>query len=104
MPGLEQNGVPVSDAKTSRKPATLEEKKNILGEKKRRFTPPRLEEVEEFCQERRNGIDAQRFVDFYAAKGWMVGKNKMVCWRSAVRTWEGKNRNTSSLAVKDYML
>ena len=104
MPGLGQNGVPESNAKTSHKPATLEEKKRILGEKKRRFTPPRLEEVEEFCQERRNGIDAQRFVDFYAAKGWMVGKNKMVCWRSAVRTWEGKNRNTSSLAVKDYIL
>lgn len=53
-----------------------------------RFTPPSVEDVRAYCQERRNGIDPQAFVDFYASKGWMVGKNKMKDWKAAVRNWE----------------
>lgn len=56
--------------------------------KSTRFIPPTLEEVAAYCQERHNRVDASRFVDFYTAKGWMVGKNKMKDWKSAVRTWE----------------
>jgi len=41
-----------------------------------------------YCRERNNGIDPQRFIDFYSAKGWMIGKNKMKDWKAAVRTWE----------------
>lgn len=53
-----------------------------------RFTPPTVEEVAAYCLERKNHVDPQRFVDFYAAKGWMVGKNRMKDWKAAVRTWE----------------
>lgn len=53
-----------------------------------RFTPPSLEEVTAYCQSRGNGVDAQRFVDFYTAKGWKVGREKMHDWKAAVRTWE----------------
>lgn len=56
-----------------------------------RFTPPTVEEVAEYCQERRNGVDAQRFVDFYASKGWKVGREGMKDWKAAVRTWEHRN-------------
>jgi hypothetical protein len=55
------------------------------------FTPPTVEEVQAYCQERNNKVDAQAFVDFYSSKGWMVGKNKMKDWKAAVRTWE-RNR------------
>jgi hypothetical protein len=44
--------------------------------------------VTEYCKERNNKVDPQSFVDFYTAKGWMVGKNKMRDWKAAVRTWE----------------
>lgn len=54
------------------------------------FAPPSFEEVKEYCEERRNGVDPERWHDFYAAKGWMVGKNKMKDWKAAVRTWEKK--------------
>ena len=54
----------------------------------RRFTPPTVEEVSTYCQERGNGVDAQRFVDFYASKGWKVGSSGMKDWRAAVRNWE----------------
>jgi len=55
------------------------------------FKPPTLEEVEAYCLERNNGIDAQQFIDFYSSKGWMIGKNKMKDWKAAVRTWEQRN-------------
>lgn len=64
-----------------------------------RFTPPSVEDVRAYCEERHNGIDPQRFVDFYEAKGWMLGKNKMKNWKAAVRTWEqrenGKEKELS---------
>jgi hypothetical protein len=59
----------------------------------KRFAPPTVEQVAEYCLERNNGIDPQRFVDYYTSNGWMVGKNKMKDWKAAVRTWE---KNTAS--------
>lgn len=54
-----------------------------------RFSPPTLEEVKAYCEERRNLVDPERFYNFYASKGWMVGKNKMKDWKAAIRgTWE----------------
>jgi len=52
------------------------------------FRPPDYKEVRAYCEERENQIDPVQFVDFYAAKGWMVGKSKMKDWQAAVRTWE----------------
>ena len=60
--------------------------------KPRRFTPPTLEEVQAYCEERKNGIDPQRFLDFYEAKGWKVGNQAMKDWRACVRTWEGRDK------------
>lgn len=58
---------------------------------KERFKKPTLEEVNEYCKERNNGIDAEYFIDFYESKNWMIGKSKMKDWKACVRTWE-KNR------------
>ncbi len=63
---------------------TIQSESNTIG----RFIPPNVEQVTEYCKERNNNIDPQSFVDFYTAKGWMVGKNKMRDWKAAVRTWE----------------
>ena len=57
------------------------------------FIPPSVEQVRAYCASRHNNVDAEAFVDFYSSKGWMIGKNKMKDWKSAVRTWErGDNR------------
>lgn len=56
--------------------------------KPKRFVPPTPDEVKAYCRERNNRVDAERFVDFYASKGWMVGKTKMRDWKASVRTWE----------------
>ena len=58
-----------------------------------RFTPPSLDDVKAYCEERGNNVDPERFVDFYESKGWMIGKNKMKDWKAAVRTWE-KDRSS----------
>lgn len=59
----------------------------------RGFVPPSVEDVRAYCEERRNGISAQQFVDYYTANGWMVGKSKMKDWRAAVRNWETRRRD-----------
>lgn len=63
--------------------------------KRKCFTPPTVDEVRAYCQERGNNIDPQRFVDFYESKGWFVGKNKMKDWKAAVRNWEGRDKQNT---------
>jgi len=58
----------------------------------KKFNIPTLEEVTDYCIERSNTIDAQNFIDFYASKGWMVGKNKMKDWKSCIHTWEASDK------------
>lgn len=55
------------------------------------FEAPSAGEVAEYCTERKNNVNAEHFINFYASKGWMIGKNKMKDWRAAVRTWEKKD-------------
>lgn len=75
-------------------PDNIPDKKEIGGqapsapEKTTRFKPPTVEEVAAYCLERGNHVDAQRFVDYYTANGWMRGKTKIKDWRACVRTWE----------------
>lgn len=66
--------------------------------KRKCFTPPTLEEVQAYCQERDNNVDPQRFVDFYESKGWLVGNSKMKNWKAAVRTWENRDRDQPKTA------
>lgn len=54
------------------------------------FVPPTVEEVYLYCEQRHNGIDAQRFVDYYTAKGW---KN-ITDWKAQIRVWESRKEIT----------
>lgn len=85
----QQNDQQVDQRPTSNRPQLNKGNKEEQGIKPRkRFTPPTIEEVSTYCQERGNGVDAQRFVDFYASKGWKVGNAGMKDWHAAVRNWE----------------
>lgn len=64
-------------------------KENI---KEKRFVPPSVDEVREYITEKGLKVNAESFVDFYASKGWLVGKNKMKDWRAAVRNWDRSQR------------
>lgn len=59
----------------------------------RRRTPPMQRptvwEVENFCRTQDlQLVDAQRFVDYYEANGWKVGRNPMRSWQAAARNWQ----------------
>ena len=68
------------------------DKRKKVAPKKERFKPPSLQEVQEYCNERQNDIQAYKFVNFYQSKGWKVGNQPMKDWQAAVRTWEQKNK------------
>lgn len=59
----------------------------------RKFIKPTVEQVKAYCRERSNGIDAERFVDYYESNGWRVGKTPMKDWQAAVRTWERRDKD-----------
>ena len=59
--------------------------------KRYRFIPPTVEEVEDYINEKGYRIDAHKFVDYYTANGWRVGKSPMKDWRAAVRNWSRNN-------------
>lgn len=61
--------------------------------------PPTLENVSVYCQENGYEINAQKFIDFYTSKGWMIGKNKMQDWKAAVRNWSRQERKESEKAA-----
>lgn len=60
-----------------------------------RFTPPTVEEVSAYAAEKGWKdwqFNAQRFVDFYASKGWKVGKDPMKDWKAAARGWVARQQ------------
>ena len=83
------------------------EKQELAKVKSKRFVPPTFEQVKEYCAERKNSVDAERFVSYYDSNGWKVGKNPMKDWKAAVRTWERSGFNTpqkaKSISSPDYV-
>lgn len=90
-----QNGYIGKDSigKVSKDKDSKEE--SVREKKAKRFYPPTLDEVKQYCEERKNNIDPMAFIDFYSSKGWMIGKNRMKDWKAAVRTWERKRKEQS---------
>ena len=87
---------PAKTEQTEQKVATPEESpaesQTAKPKKAAAFVKPTVEEIAEYCSERKNGIDPQAFYDFYESKGWKVGAAKMKDWRASVRTWEQRRK------------
>jgi hypothetical protein len=66
-----------------------------------KFAIPSIEEIEAYCAERQNNINAHRFYDFYTSKGWYVGKNKMTDWKASIRLWEKNSQSNTSNQTAD---
>ncbi len=58
----------------------------------KKFVRPTVEEVKAYCLERNNGVDPEKWFDFYQSKGWRVGSQPMKDWKAAVRTWEKRDK------------
>lgn len=82
----EQSAIPETETETY----TQETEKRGAS----RFSPPTLDEVKAYCADRKNHVNPETFVDFYAAKGWKVGNQPMKDWKAAVRTWEKREQFT----------
>ena len=89
-PLMESQGGLTEDSLTEK-----EKEKEKEKNKQKRFTPPTVEEVSQYCEERGNGIDPDNFIDHYQANDWMRGKSKIKDWKACVRTWE-KNKSQDS--------
>lgn len=65
------------------------------GKKRKRFVPPTIEEVQAYCQERKNNVDPKRFFDYYEQGGWKDSKgNPVKNWKQKLITWENKEPKT----------
>lgn len=63
-------------------------KKESVKKKATAFSPPTRQEVADYVREKGySNVDVERFIDYYTANGWMVGKNKMKDWKATVRNW-----------------
>lgn len=86
----------LSEVEFSEEVEPEKEERKKVAPKKERFKPPTVQEVQEYCNERQNGIQAYKFVDFYQSKGWKVGNQPMKDWKAAIRTWENKNKENGN--------
>lgn len=89
-----------NDASTTRESGRKEGKEGKEGKGITRFTPPTQEDVLQYMIERgvNSKSEAEKFVDYYSSKGWLVGKSKMKDWKASVRNWTKNsfsNNNTS---------
>lgn len=68
------------------------------------FIEPSVNEVKAYVSKNGYSVDAERFVNFYASKGWVIGKSPMKDWKAAVRTWEaGRRKAENSGRVIDFV-
>jgi len=84
-----------SDAIREEKRREDEIKEEKRKDKTTRFIPPSYEDISEYCLERKNSISANAFLDYYISNGWVIGKNKMKDWKSAIRTWENRDKKNN---------
>jgi hypothetical protein len=68
----------------------------------KRFIKPTIQQVIEYCQERNNNVDPNKWHNHYESNGWKVGKNGMKDWKAAVRTWEKSSNPIISQSGTSY--
>lgn len=88
-----------ADSSDTRKRETINEKRESRESNARgaRFTPPTVDDVSAYASGMHYvGFNASRFVDFYASKGWKVGRNPMKDWKAAVRGWASRDNDKPS--------
>ena len=66
----------------------------VIGQKQKKFVKPSLKEISDYCKERNNDVNPERFLNYYEANGWKVGRNNMKDWKAAIRTWEVNCRSS----------
>ena len=98
LPYTQKNQYPIDEKvkgnNTSINNININNKKENTKEKNQ--IPPSKEMVESYIQENRLNVDADRFIDYYDSKGWIVGKTKMKDWQATLRNWDRRNKPEQS--------
>lgn len=73
----------------------VNDNENVYIEKIKRFKPPTLSEIEEYCKERNNNVNAKRFFDYYETANWKDSKGTPVKnWKQKmIANWESKAKS-----------
>lgn len=71
-----------------------------LSDTQGHFNPPTPMDVTAYAIEIGAEIDAERFVDYYASKGWKVGSSPMRDWKAVVRNWIRRDREGKPRAAR----
>ena len=68
----------------------------------KRFCPPSFSEVKEYCLENGYSIDPEKFITYYDANGWKIGRNPMKDWKAAVRLWSKNEKAILQKSAPDF--
>jgi hypothetical protein len=71
--------------------------------KTKRFIKPTIQEIKDYCLERKNNVNAESFSNYYEARGWKLKGIQMKDWKACVRTWEGNNYGNNQVITKRFM-
>ena len=67
----------------------------------KRFVPPTLDEVIEYCNRKGSGIDPAVFWHHYEANGWRIGKNKMISWPKTIGSWGAREKSKKKVTKEN---
>lgn len=104
-PVVSESGEPMvseDSEKSESQSKPIQSKPNQSKPKVRRFTPPSVDEVREYCSEKGYTFDPEAFVAFYESKGWKVGRNPMKSWQAACTTWQKRQGERREAAHDEY--
>lgn len=86
-------------------PALEEEEVIVVDDEKeepvKRFVPPTLDEVIEYCNRKGSGIDPAVFWHHYEANGWRIGKNKMISWPKTIGSWGAREKSKKKVTKEN---
>lgn len=66
--------------------------------KRKNFVKPTIEEITDFCKEKKININVKKFFLHYESNGWHVGKSPMKSWKAAVQKWAENNYDNNKAA------
>jgi uncharacterized protein YdaU (DUF1376 family) len=64
------------------------------------FISPSLQDIQNYCKERKNSVSASKFFDYYSVSEWKDKDGKAVKnWKQKLLSWEGRDATTGSTAT-----
>lgn len=78
-------------------------KEKEIKPKSKLFIKPTVDEIKNYCFERKNNVNPEKFYDYYEARGWKLKTGAIKDWKACVRTWEGNDFNSITQPKQSFM-